>query len=144
MADPFIITNRRQLLTGVGAVVGSGALTAGVLFSNPLIANEIVDAVTQLDPACAAFECCTEIEQRLWVYPPEEEAGFYALYRTFINAELTLADTPAESLWGVRGKLHRLAKDMTWREGDNRMCSRLGLSLLRDLDRMTGETGETP
>ena len=134
MADPFIIIDRRQLLTGVCA----SALAAGVFASTPLTAAE----TAAFDPAYAAYLHARKAEAALDGYRGPADGYYPDLAIAYMKAQEAMAATPSASLYGVRCKMKWYADSENWREGDGLFESLLGLSILKDLDRMTaGERG---
>ncbi len=140
MADHTPITNRRQLLIGTSALALTGALAGAAPVKALLPAPS--PNFSALDPAQLAYNRAVQLEKEMrvcqgWRGKPGKK--FYALYRKFIDAELALADTEAASLSGIKVKVMRIGADMLWREGDHCMASRLGFSVMADLDRMIAD-----
>lgn len=141
MAKPSLITNRRQLLIGAGALALTGAALPAYAFGSRALSRG--GGAPGFDPASLAFFRAAKAEGELRKCPLtnwEDEQEYYTLYRAFIDAELTLANTPATSLTGISAKIKRLGADMLWKHGDMCMASRLGFSALTDLHRMIAAT----
>ena len=159
MAKPSLTTNRRDLLIGASAFAVTGgavALPGSAPLSGMSPAMDVLVSPAREapgpDPAHAAYVRATKAEGELRKCRRangEDKQEFHALYRAFIDAELSLADTAATSLMGVSAKITRIAADQWWRHGDMCMGSRLGFSVLADLKRMIAATppgwpGEAP
>ena len=129
MATPPSSTNRRQLLIGAGALATTGAVGLDTTpSSKPDSAYLLYLHVVRTDDAFNNFT------------GDEESDEYRALFDTLIAAERKLAATPATSLMGVWGKMKRIADDQCWKPGDYYLDSRLGLSVLADLNRMAAAT----
>ena len=108
MANHGFITNRRQLLIGLGTSVLTGSAIS-------LNASKATD-----DPAYAAFLKAQGAADRLNRYHGPDGPYLDTLYAAYISAERELVATPAMSLLGIRGKLKRLIAMNGWdAEQDN-------------------------
>ena len=138
MAKPSSSTNRRQLLIGTGALAATAATGLdATVWSGP-------------DPAYLLYLRAVRTDDAYNNFTGDEESDEYrALFDTLIATEQKLAATPATSLMGVWGKMKRIANEQCWKPGDHYLESRLGLSVLADLNQMAiatvpGWSGETP
>ena len=125
MADQRFITNRRQLLIGLGAstVTGSAVPTKASAGTG--------------DPAYAAFLDAEDASDRLNRYRGPEDVHFDGLYGAYIAAERRLATTSAASLLGLYGKMWRLIAMTGWETEQYDIEAAMACSVLKDLDGMT-------
>ena len=89
------------------------------------------------DPAYLAYLHAETSEDDFNACQSDEDGDEYqALCSAYIDSERTLAATPASSLVGILGKIRRLAADRDWHPENPVLESRLGLSVMADLERM--------
>ena len=125
MADQRFITNRRQLLIGLGASTVTGSAV-------PAKAS-----IGTGDPAYPAFLDAEDAADRLNRYRGPEDVHFDGLYGAYIAAERRLATTSATSLLGLYGKMRRLIAMTGWETEQYDIEAAMACSVLKDLDGMT-------
>ena len=129
MANHGFITNRRQLLIGLGTSTLTGSAMS-------LTASNAAD-----DPAYAAFLNAQRAADRLNSYHGPDGNYLDILYEAYISAERELAATPAMGLLGLRGKLKRLIAMTGWETEQDDIEAMMACSVLKDLDRVTNSSG---
>ena len=138
--------NRRRLLVGAdttalaasAALINPAAVLAGGTPASASVPDLVPIAVAD-DPACRAFEVVRAARDAADAHRgPEEE--YERIFDHYMAAEEALAATPSRSLMGLYGKIKWLAKDQGWESGNCFYGSEVGLSVLRDIERMTGHT----
>ena len=130
MAESCFITNRRDLLIGMGGTVAAGALSGGVLLSSALAA--------EFDPAWRAYLKAQAGEDAVNNHRGPEDDYYEGLFDVYIAAERKLAATPSASIHGICGKMRRFVINEHWDDKDDTLAVVLGRSILADLERMTG------
>ena len=124
MANHGFITNRRQLLIGLGTSTLTGSAMA-------LTASNVAD-----DPAYAAFLKAQGAADRLNRYDGPDGTYLDTLYAAYIAAEKELAATPAMSLTGLMGKLKRLIEMTGWETEQESIDAMMACSACVDLEQM--------
>lgn len=140
-------TNRRQLLFGTSALALAGVSTsvlannalASTLPASPTGGAPVPISVTD-DPACRAFLVAKAAKDAVNSYRGPENSYYEHLVDHHIFAHQALSATPSQNLRGVHAKIWWLVDDMHWDDDDPLLESALGLSILRDLARMTGQS----
>ncbi|RMB07904.1 hypothetical protein [Eilatimonas milleporae] len=122
MANHGFITNRRQLLIGLGTSTLTGSAMS-------LTASNAAD-----DPAYAAFLNAQRAADRLNRYHGPEGTYLDTLYAAYITAERELVATPAISLPGLRGKLERLIAMTGWETEQDDIDAMMARSACADLN----------
>ena len=125
MANHGFITNRRQLLIGLGTSTLTGSAMA-------LPASNAAD-----DPAYAAFLNAQRAVDRLNSYHGPDGNYLDILYAAYISAERELAATPAMSLLGLRCKLKRLLAMTGWETEQDDIEAMMARSAYADLHCIT-------
>ena len=125
MANHGFITNRRQLLIGLG----TSTLTGSAMSLNATKATD--------DPAYAAFLKAQVAADRLNRYHGPDGPCLDTLYAAYISAERELVATPAMGLLGLRGKLKRLIAMTGWETEQGDIEAMMACSAYVDLDCMT-------
>jgi len=140
-------TNRRRLLFGTSALALAGVSTSvlagnalgSVLLTSPTGGAPVPISVAD-DPACQALVVAEAARDAVNSYRGPENDDHERLVDDYIAADRALAATPSVSLMGVHAKIYWLAEDRQWSETEPFLEDALGLSILRDLARMTGQS----